>query len=65
MISSGAVPARFYTITGASPADTPKITTLPTPCLGGGAARRLRWRRAHARVPSGQAASGFVIVSFL
>ncbi len=31
MITSGAVPARAYTLTGVSLDDTPKITTLPTP----------------------------------
>jgi len=34
MITSGAVSARFYTITGVSPHDTPKNATLPGPCTG-------------------------------
>ena len=29
------MPHRFYTLTGVSPHDTPKITTLPRPCVDG------------------------------
>ena len=31
------MPHRFYTLTGVSPHDTPKITTLPRPCPQGSA----------------------------